>query len=79
MVRDRRVTGAVILQQTNFVSHYVDFTKHIPFFSIPFAPHTLHKYDLVYLDPFPNNVPCDSYISDVSIPHTHSGSQFLIL
>ena len=39
-----------------YVFYHVVFMKHIPFFSIPSCSSFVHKFDLIYIDPFPTDV-----------------------
>ena len=52
--------------------------KHIPFFFIPSSSSYLKKSDLIYIDPFLVNIPCNTYVGDMTVPDVPSSSDLPI-
>ena len=55
-----------------YVSHYVYFLEHIPFFSIPTKSHNVFKSKLVHIDHFLDDI--DSFLANTStlVPGHHA-------
>ncbi|GFS43671.1 hypothetical protein Acr_00g0086350 [Actinidia rufa] len=58
-----------------YVSRHVTFFERLPYFTLPSKVTPVAKEDLIFLDPFPSDVPTEEYsstldIADISLPAT---------